>query len=814
MTRTTRGTSTTRAYTPTCERCIRWLLGKAEHGQPLIPLFRDAAARLAQLEAGKAADGPCAEHIAAIQTWIKDQATALLDQPDAAPLARLEAAILLADGRLDRLSVERIETALAAADEPEWITALARLGQRKDLVPWLRSRLASDSDSPPAHWLRSTLARQGIAPTAPAHELAALLRAEDTDTAIAAALALLVTDLPDPLVKVLADAAQSLDDRVRMKGAQRLDQVAGRLATDGSTKAVETLVGLFQEAWLARAGYLGQLCYTSAYLIQYADPYWIGRWLDALEGQDESVHRPAMHGLGMIFRPSPPVRDLLCDRLGDQNRSVAARRAVAGIFTDVMRWESEHQADEVIQSALSSALKDPDAKTRQLAALALQWATGRGAWGVAQALLATARSDSDPQARALALKSAGRLLGSLWARRDLRSDPTALRTWIEERIKQAGPWSVLPTAEEIAAWSVFDEASDSESVLAALAQAVTLGSSEQDVGRLQDSEDWERLLEDADKAWQDRRFWLGVLPELPACIAELEAPLGSAEPEIRRAAACALARVYHGDDDRPARLAERLPNETEVLRAMLDAAVVTDAWQDQGYQGWAVRQIAGWIAGQPAGRREAHIAQVLDDLEQLINAMETQTPASPEVDQKATSFERCTRVALLAELTERLSYRSFTAKRDLGALVSLFARAAADSNSVTRRFAIRALGNLQQLNAQVADALFAAGQDLPKSTKRPKPPSPASRPSAPAAWSGSPPPSAARARPGPTMPRCCWGRSASTAPTSWAARAAGASPTSWCGCSTTRRWSAWSTTSATTSTVAGWARSTIRSSRR
>ena len=70
-------------------------------------------------------------------------------------------------------------------------------------------------------------------------------------------------------------------------------------------------------------------------------------------------------------------------------------------------------------------------------------------------------------------------------------------------------------------------------------------------------------------------------------------------------------------------------------------------------------------------------------------------------------------VAVLAELSERLTYRTFTSQRDLADVVVLFARAAADPNSYnTRRFAIRALGNLQQLTAQVADVFFAACQDV------------------------------------------------------------------------------------------------------
>jgi hypothetical protein len=695
---------------PESEDCIRWLLKEAKFGQRLIPLFREAAARLVELERGDSQGEPRTEDIGAVKGQIERQANALLAQSATPPLERLEAAILVASSH-GEASIESIGTALAQADEGAWVAALARLADRRDLAPWLRSLLAPTSDLPPAGWLRRTLAQHGLPPAAPPHTLAGLLTAEEADTRVAAALALLVTDLPARLLPVLVDAAQSLDDRVRMNGVQGLDRMSGRLATDGSTEAVETLVGLLQDGLRLGDRRLVTLSYGAAYQIEHNQPFWIRRWLGALEQGDEPARSVAMYGLRTIFSVSAVVRDLLCDRLVDLGQPLDARRAIARTFTDVMRGTTDHRADPSIQSALTTGLKDPDPKVRQLAALALQWAVGQGAWPVARALLNAARSDRDTETRAAALTSAGRLLGNLRGLRNLDASKDALIGWIKEQTGERGRYDLNPTLDQLTGLSAFKEAQDAESLLAALAQLDTLGLPEQ-AARLLDSKGCESLLEEARKEWEDRRFWLHVLPDLPASIAELEAQLGDPEPTIRRAAACALARAYHGDDDRPALLGDVLPNDSDLLRAMLDAAIVSDAWDDQGYQGWAVRQIAGWIEARPADGRAGLIAGMLDKLSDLIEQMGAQEAAAVEVSPYSPRFEQLTLVAALAELAERLSYRAFTSGRDLEDLVTLFARAALDPVSfVTRGFAIRALGNLQQLTAQVADILFAAGQD-------------------------------------------------------------------------------------------------------
>ena len=130
---------------------------------------------------------------------------------------------------------------------------------------------------------------------------------------------------------------------------------------------------------------------------------------------------------------------------------------------------------------------------------------------------------------------------------------------------------------------------------------------------------------------------------------------------------------------------------------------------------WAVKQIAGWIEERPLEERARFIAGMLDDLERAMVGMGSQ--GEDDDGQFTDPYigwpTRRALVAVLAELSERLTYRAFTSQRDLADVVALFARAAADPDSYnTRRFAIHALGNLQQLTAQVADVFFAACQDV------------------------------------------------------------------------------------------------------
>jgi len=205
-----------------------------------------------------------------------------------------------------------------------------------------------------------------------------------------------------------------------------------------------------------------------------------------------------------------------------------------------------------------------------------------------------------------------------------------------------------------------------------------------------------------------------------AAIAQIEVFLSAPNRAMANTAACALARLYYGDDDRPARLRELLRDDRLVLRALLDAATDREFWDDDGESGasdhpWAVKQIVGWMEALPPEERAQLIDLMLDDLDKATEGMEARD--EEEDDSVLDSYTgwpfRRILTIVLAELSERFTYRAFTRTRDLANVVVLFVRTATDPQSYnTRRFAIRALGNLQQFTERVAGVFFSACQDV------------------------------------------------------------------------------------------------------
>jgi hypothetical protein len=299
----------------------------------------------------------------------------------------------------------------------------------------------------------------------------------------------------------------------------------------------------------------------------------------------------------------------------------------------------------------------------------------------------------------------------------------ALFRWFGTQTKEHNRLWGRETAEVVKEMPGFlgvKKATDAETVLAVLSHPETLGLPEDAAHRLRGLEKWDELVNAGRQEWDRRRYWLGALPLLPDAIGQIEVFLCAPSPFIRRAAACALARLYHGDDDRPARLRDLLPDDPALLRALLDAATDRDDWVDESESRgsrhpWAVKQIVAWVEAKPPEERHPLIDSMLDGLEQAMVEMDVKMQENNDTFREESSGWPARRIltTVLAELSERLTYRAFTVTRDQANVVALFARAASDPNSYsTRRFAIRALGNMQQLNGQVADVFFAACQDV------------------------------------------------------------------------------------------------------
>lgn len=585
---------------------------------------------------------------------------------------------------------------------------------------WLRSLVTAESDLPLAVWLRQTLAAHDLAPDASPAALANLIAVEDADIRVAASLALLAADLPALLVPALVEAALSQDDRIRFKGYEQFRSFCyKKLPTDGSTKIIEWLQRTYQAA--EGKGHEGTVMVHAIHSPDYQSAYWPAKWMQAVRDGNNSERRFARNALKTIGNPSPAVVQSLCDHVST-DQPARVREAAVRSLLEIRQYKHELRADAAIQSALISALADPDTDIRRSAAYALQWTAGQGAWTVAQALLHSAQSDSDGETRTLALRSAGRALHAVRGFRNVDVSPKALYSWLEAQLKERSSFGrddIAKVVKQLPDLAALKDMLDGSAVLDALAHPDTLSLPDESVARLRGAQEWAELLQSARQEWQFRRYWLETLPHLPAAIAQVETLLAAPELALRRAAACALARLYHSDDDRPARLRELLHDDAAVLQALLDAVTDRDYWGDEGKSGvshhpWAVKQIAGWLEARPPDERARFAARMLDDLESGMSRMETEDIEEYDVIGDEQWCPRRALVAVLAEMSERLTYRTFiTSQRDLADVVGLFARAATDPGSyTTRRFAIRALGNLQQLTSQVADVFFAACQDV------------------------------------------------------------------------------------------------------
>jgi len=216
-----------------------------------------------------------------------------------------------------------------------------------------------------------------------------------------------------------------------------------------------------------------------------------------------------------------------------------------------------------------------------------------------------------------------------------------------------------------------------------------------------------------------------VLPTVPnlkdasSVISQVEAFLTSPNPAIRRAAACVFAHVYYSDKYCWERLHDLLSDNITILKTMIDAVTNRDIW-DNGAEktvkkhSWAVQKIATWVESQPREERERLIDEMLDDFQREVQEMASYQNEEDDRNQPYSGWPiRRIIMAVLAELSERLTYRAFIRSRSLSEVISLFVHIAQDPGSFNaRRFAICALGNLQMFTVEVADVFFETCQDV------------------------------------------------------------------------------------------------------
>ena len=676
------GDETSRDY----EAEVDSLLDQAEFGEELIPLFETAAARLVELEGASTQGESKTQHIVSVQDELLQKVQDLIAQEDT-PFA---------------FRVELITFILATRHESVLFRLYADREDDQHLPSWVTDKLAE--------------LNLGTNPTIA--DLAPLLTHDDSDVRASAVTALILADLPLQFAAVLVETVESPDDRVRMKGQQNLMNFGGILPSDGSSDAIMFLVRKCLEADESGNALLLHVLFNTLINVKHTQPFWVTRWLNAKSEADES-DKLSTYALGYVAEASTDVLSMVCPVLNDLSRPTPVRHALVFMISDMLRTKEHTRSNHTLVSPLITALNDADLKIRRFAAYGLQWASGRAAWPAATALERTALTDSDLRTRILALRSLGRTLFTARGFRDLDVSREALFRWFEKETAARpsfGRNETSSTVNLLPRLFTAEEAPDAETVLTKLSQ-LDLRLPPEHLAKLASSTRWKTLLEHARQEWEIRRYWLEKLPFIPAAIAQVEALLSDSDPLIRRPAANALAAILHGDDNRAARLRELLSSDQEVLRAMLDAAINDDTWIDgsgsENFHAWAVKQVAGWIEAKPPEERVQFVDWMMNHLEKALEPEPEAEETEPRVDVYRGWASRRILIGVLAELSERLTYRIFTHTRDLADVVDLFARVAKDKESYdVRRFAVRILGNLQQFTDQTANIFFAACQDI------------------------------------------------------------------------------------------------------
>lgn len=212
---------------------------------------------------------------------------------------------------------------------------------------------------------------------------------------------------------------------------------------------------------------------------------------------------------------------------------------------------------------------------------------------------------------------------------------------------------------------------------------------------------------------------------------QVRAFLSAPVKELRRVAACALARCYRGRADRPELLWAELGTQDEVLWAMIEATIDWDDWQynesapDAGSHGADVKQIAEWLNRQSKEDHKRYIETIVKELQQEVNLIKNEIQREPYKVFYTKWRRRQVLMAVLAKASESITFYEFIPgesatedslverQRRLKPVVKLFAVLAEDPGTwVARLYAIKALGNLQQFDAEVAHAFFEACKDV------------------------------------------------------------------------------------------------------
>ncbi|MCP4700716.1 MAG: hypothetical protein GY862_28255 [Gammaproteobacteria bacterium] len=581
----------------------------------------------------------------------------------------------------------------------------------------------TNKQTPFTVWLQEKLSPHGLDITRLSamvnlRKLLGLLE-NDEETRLVALFALNAFDLDLLLVSILLEAVQSADDRIRVKAEKRLYTICRQLPTDKSTAAIDHLVEKYLEAKDKKDGYLITLFANTGHNFDYRHSAQIEYWLEIAAQGKHPQHKVACQGL-----------DFFANKLSEENirlfAGILSRPASAVIIhilaTKTLKETLKHRENKrnnhVICNALLQTLVNQETEVRKCAAYGLQWIVEKPAWKTVQGLLARVQEDPDENVRLLALRSLGRVLQTVQGYCDIDLSKEALfgkDGWLHSQGFAVN--EIL--LNEILESRTMQEESDVTTLLESLSRLKMPEVTQETRTRLRESAEWQNLLDTARKEWERRQYWANAAPELRDGIATIERLMHSPDTDTRNIAACALARIHQGKEERIEYLHALLQDDVMVLQALLDAAVDRDGdWP--AYKAETAKQITRWLEQKPQEIRNRLVNWMLDDLKPRLEIMLNNTEREEDDEDNLVGLGnpytgwpyREIVLATLAELSETFTCRLFANRYLLDEVVSLFAQAARDPDSyISRQFAIRALGNLQLFTTEVADVFFDACRD-------------------------------------------------------------------------------------------------------
>jgi hypothetical protein len=174
--------------------------------------------------------------------------------------------------------------------------------------------------------------------------------------------------------------------------------------------------------------------------------------------------------------------------------------------------------------------------------------------------------------------------------------------------------------------------------------------------------------------------------------------LTASEPEIRRAVAATLACLYWHSDERLTRLEELLPDDVTILRAMVDAAVITAELGSNSHEA-DPKGIAPWI--------KLRLDEGRFELIELL--YETFCGRGPERSGEADRVEDVA-IMLLSELSDLVDRKTLLAGRDAAETIMLFCNAQRGLPTATEvaRCLFNMLRKLQIFSQEIGNLLTEA----------------------------------------------------------------------------------------------------------